>query len=334
MKRVVGLFDDRTHATQVQQELQQSGIAADRIRVVDQGKQYQEKGFWESLGDLFGGDDQSIYQEATRRGGTLVMVETDEQHANQVATVMNRHNAIDVEKRTEEWRKSGWQGHGAQAATGTAAASHSNARATTQTQETAGKQVIPVTEEQLHVGKRREQAGGVRIHSHVTETPVQEQVTLRDEKVHVERHRVDRPADAAAFQDRTIEARETREQAVVSKEARVVEEIVLSKEVQQHTETVRDTVRRTDVRIEDLDADFRQDFDRSFASSGYTYEQLRPAYDYGRQLAMDERYHGRDWSAVESDAQRMFEAKNPGKWNTFRPAVRRGYDEARSRSKA
>ena len=71
------------------------------------------------------------------------------------------------------------------------------------------------------------------------------------ETVQVERRPVDRPADASAFQERTIEAREYRETPVVHKDARVVEEVDLSKNVESHTETVRDTVRKTEVEIED-----------------------------------------------------------------------------------
>ena len=55
----------------------------------------------------------------------------------------------------------------------------------------------------------------------------------------------------AAFQERTIEARATSEEAVVSKEARVVEEIALHKQASDRTETVRDTVRETKVDVDD-----------------------------------------------------------------------------------
>jgi Domain of unknown function (DUF2382) len=71
-----------------------------------------------------------------------------------------------------------------------------------------GEEVIPVAEERLRVGKRDVSHGRVRIRSYVVETPVEEQVTLREERVAVER----RPADRAlsdteqAFQKRTIEA--------------------------------------------------------------------------------------------------------------------------------
>jgi uncharacterized protein (TIGR02271 family) len=112
---------------------------------------------------------------------------------------------------------------------------------------------IPIAEEQLSVGKREVNQGRVRVRSYVVETPVQEQVNLREEHVSVERRPVDRPVSGsdALFQDRTIEATEKTEQAVVSKQARVKEELVIKKDVDQKTETVSDTVRRTEVKVED-----------------------------------------------------------------------------------
>jgi uncharacterized protein (TIGR02271 family) len=116
-----------------------------------------------------------------------------------------------------------------------------------------GEQVIPVAEERLRVGKRDVSHGRVRIRSYVVETPVEEQVTLREERVAVERRPADRAVSDAdqAFQERTIEAEERREEAVVSKEARVKEEVVVRKDAEQRTETVSDTVRQTEVEVED-----------------------------------------------------------------------------------
>ena len=117
----------------------------------------------------------------------------------------------------------------------------------------AGEEVIQAAEEELRVGKREVGRGSVRVRSYVTERPVEEQVELRQERVTVERRPVDRelaPGDAA-FQERTIEAVERGEEAVVSKTARVTEEIGLRKDVEHETETVRDTVRKQEVEVED-----------------------------------------------------------------------------------
>lgn len=115
------------------------------------------------------------------------------------------------------------------------------------------EEVIPVVEEQLRVGKRDVNLGRVRVRSYVVEQPVSEEVRLREEHVHVERRPVDRAVGSGdvAFTDRTIEAEEHAEEAVISKDARVTEEISLRREAEERTETVSDTVRRTEVEVED-----------------------------------------------------------------------------------
>src|SRR5689334_4374797 len=69
----------------------------------------------------------------------------------------------------------------------------------------------------------------------------EESVTLRDETVSV------RPVTqgeagvpSGAFEERTVEVHQTAEEPVVSKTARVAEEVVVHKEVTERTETVRD----------------------------------------------------------------------------------------------
>lgn len=120
-----------------------------------------------------------------------------------------------------------------------------------------GETAIPVVEEELQVGKREVERGGVRVESRVSERPVEEQVHLREEHVHVERRPVDRPVGDAEnlFREGTLEVSERAEEAVVAKEARVVEEVVVGKEVSERTETIRDTVRRTDVNVEEVEGD-------------------------------------------------------------------------------
>ena len=108
-------------------------------------------------------------------------------------------------------------------------------------------------EEQLQVGKRAVQRGGARIHTFVTERPVEAAVTLREEHVTVSRQAVDRPATDADFQSKDITLTETNEEAVVGKTSRVVEEVVVGKTATDRTETVHDTVRRTDVEVDEID---------------------------------------------------------------------------------
>jgi uncharacterized protein (TIGR02271 family) len=142
-----------------------------------------------------------------------------------------------------------------QPSTPAAGASATGARASTAASDTG---TIKVLEERLRVGKREVAAGAVRVRSYVVERPVEEQVSLHEERVRVERHPVDRTvtaADAAgAFQERTIEAQARSEEAVVQKDVRVVEEIGIKKEAGDRTETVHDTVRKTEVDVEDTSA--------------------------------------------------------------------------------
>ena len=117
---------------------------------------------------------------------------------------------------------------------------------------------VQVVEERLEVGKREVATGGVLVTSRVVETPVEETVRLREERVEAVRRPDGRklsPEEAdAAFAERTVEMMGTGEEAEVGRTARVVEEVSLGKRVEEHAETVRDKVRRTEVEVEELEA--------------------------------------------------------------------------------
>ncbi len=120
------------------------------------------------------------------------------------------------------------------------------------TSDRAGEQVLPLSEEQLEVGKRKVDVGTTRIRRYVVEKPVEETVALHGERVTVERRQ---PLEtmaapgAGAFEERVVEVRETSEEPVVAKTARVVEEVVVGREATERTETVKDTVRREEVEV-------------------------------------------------------------------------------------
>ena len=117
--------------------------------------------------------------------------------------------------------------------------------------------VVPVVQEELLVGKREVDRGGVRVFQRVVEEPVSEAVSLHEEHVVIERHPVDRAvtnADLSAG-DQVIELTETDEVPVVSKVARVVEEVRVGVVGSEHTETVQDSVRHTEVDLEALPDD-------------------------------------------------------------------------------
>ena len=211
-----------------------------------------------------------------------------------------------------------------------------------------GGKVIPVVEEELQVGKKKVETGGVQVTKSVTETPVETDVNLHSEKVKVQRRSVDRPVtDAdAAFREGTIEMTETAEKAVVNKRARVVEEIMLSKEGSDQTKTVKGSVRKTDVDVQNVDTpdkvvsesyeSFKPVVEKHhkahYASKGLTLEEFTPAYRYGHTLANDSRYNTGTWKTVEPEARKHWEAKNEGTWEEFKDAIHHAWDKARGKA--
>ena len=121
-----------------------------------------------------------------------------------------------------------------------------------------GTDKVQVIEENLQVGKQEVETGGARLTSRLVERPVEEHINLREEHVSVERTTVNRPVSAAdlnAFEEKELELTEHAEVPVIAKEARVVEEVSLTKEVSEHEETIKDTVRSTEVEAERINPD-------------------------------------------------------------------------------
>ena len=270
-RTVTAMFNSRAEAERAaQQMVSQLGVDRTMVRMnpeagatdtgYDPAQPHQETGFFASLKHLFVPDeDRYAYAEGMRRGSVLVSAQVDEGQVNRASDILEHAGAVDLDQQEASWRQSGWRGYDASAhATATPPATATTVPGTTgRTAATtaAGRdEAIPIVEERLVVGKREVDRGRVRVRSYVVERPVEEQVRLHEERVEVERHRVDRPlttTDGDPFRDRTIEATATGEEAVVGKEARVVEEIDIHKEAADRTETVRDTVRRTEVEVDD-----------------------------------------------------------------------------------
>jgi uncharacterized protein (TIGR02271 family) len=198
------------------------------------------------------GEDRATLQEHIRRGGAVLHAQIPDEKFEAVYRVVEANGAVNFDEREATWRREGWTGWSGTAATG-AAGTTATDTARQEIGMSGAEERIPLAEEQIVVGKREVGRGYVRVRSYVVETPVEERVTLHQERVDIERRPVDRPMEPGdeAFRERVIEATETSEEAVVSKEARVREEVVVRKEAEERTETVHDTVRRTEVEIED-----------------------------------------------------------------------------------
>lgn len=266
---ITALFDSRADAEAAKDRLKAANVDADHVHIHDKSSAgykengystHHDRGFWDSIKNAFVPDeDRHTYEEGVRRGGVLLTADVDDDRVDEAVRVLEDANSVDIDDRSSQWRSSGWDYAGAGAAGGAAAGYGLTGSADRLETDRTGEreEVIPVVEEQLVVGKRDVSRGGVRVRSYVTETPVHEQIRLRNERINVERRAVDQPlsaADADAFRERTIDMTATGEEAVVGKTARVVEEVVVSKTAEEHVEDVEDTVRRTDVEV-DRDSD-------------------------------------------------------------------------------
>lgn len=203
---------------------------------------------------LFGGsDDADRYSHVAERSTVVTVHAQTDDEAERAADILDDNGAVDVDERAAQYGYTGTTTGGATGTTGltdTAYTDTTNRDLTTDTDQT-----IKVIQENLEVGKREVETGGVRVRSRIVEKPVEESLRLREERVRVQRTPVNRPATAAdlnAFQEGEISMTEHAEVPVVSKTANVVEEISVGKEVNERVETVRDTVRSTDVQVEDL----------------------------------------------------------------------------------
>ena len=247
-KTVVGLFATMSKAEEVKQALIAEGYSAKVIAdgsgeryAADESVSSNGEGIGQKISNFFhgltGGDEDvhSHYAEGVNTGGALVGVTCDDDEATNVAALLKQHGAREIEGRS--------------------AGGVDNMRGAYDATDTTGQTAIPIVEEQLAVGKRDVDRGGVRVYSHVVEQPVSADVTLRDEKILVERRPVNRIASAADFnmgQGSVIELNAKGEEAVVGKTARVVEEVLIGKESTSHTEVIHDSVRKTEVEVEQI----------------------------------------------------------------------------------
>ena len=285
-RTITAMFDSRAEAEMARQRLTQSSIDADNVRIVDQSStssssSSEGEGFWASIKSAFMPEEDShAYEEGMRRGGYLVCAQVDEERADEAIRLLKESDSVDFDSRQEEWRNEGWTAFGGRTDTGAFSgagmggsglssgmqAGAFGGSTAQQTDRTVSEERVPIVEEELKVGKREVTRGGARVRSYVRETPVHEQINLREEHVSVERRPVDQTLSSTdlqrgeLFQDRNIEMTETAEEAVVAKEAHVREELVVRKTSEEHVEQIEDTVRRTEV---DVDEGLRGSEDRS-----------------------------------------------------------------------
>lgn len=360
---VIGVFDNYAQAQNAMNELLSSGFERSDIQLNPDARttaqtapsdaaQTGGSAVGNFFRSLFGMDEErerrDLYSESVRRGSAVLTVMAASDEASDRATeIMNRYDPIDIDERSAQWRSQGWTGYDEAAPMFSDSEIeqerklYAQRRTETDTQNVQSGDTtrIPVVEEELKVGKREVDRGGVRVYRRMTEKPVHEEVQLREEHVNVERRPVDQPAseaDLSAFKEGSVELRETAEEPVVSKTARVVEEVLVNKDVTQKTADIDDTVRKTDVEVEQLgasgtgagatdDADFRRHWQSAYGQSGGRYEDYDAAYRYGSTAAGTKRYKNYRWEDAEPSMRSDWESSHPeSTWEKVKDAVRYG----------
>jgi hypothetical protein len=115
-----------------------------------------------------------------------------------------------------------------------------------------GVTIIPVVREFAVVVKELRVVEEIHIRQRVSGVPFEQPVVLQEEAVTVERTLGETAPTATGEAANVLEFRERAETATVSKEARVIEEVRVSKVTGERTEVVRDVLRSTDVEVDAL----------------------------------------------------------------------------------
>ena len=227
----VAMFRTRAGAETAKRDLEAAGIPAADMSIrcnetADETTAQSSPSFFEWLFGSGAETDRRYYGEHFESGRAALSIMADSAEYGRIAGLLQDHDLVRENERT------GTSSPGSRAG--------------------KGETVIPTAKEELEVGKQQaSDTRGYRIRRYVVENPVEQQVALHDETVRVERRA---PTQARAgerpFEERYVEVTETHEEPVVRKVVKPGEEVVVQKQAQDRTETVRDTVRESKVEVD------------------------------------------------------------------------------------
>ena len=263
---LVAAFDTKDHATAAVNALKAGGFHSDDIDIVDSsslaaGKSAtdpKQAGIWQRLfGDDINKYEANVYSDTIKGGGTVVAVRVPPDQVAQASGILDLHHPISipdraitsgfapvahVESATKEIASVPLAADQAVAVTPKLAAVHGD--------------TLRLAEEQLQIGKKMVETGKTRVRRFTTEREVDQDVTLHEEHAEVLRKALSQPAELKDIDwaDSTLEVVETKEQALVNKTARVVEEVSLRKKGDDHVETIHEKLRRQQAEVQQYDA--------------------------------------------------------------------------------
>ena len=248
-EKVVTAYDSVDKAKNAAKVLQNAGIDTSDMSVIDRAAlgshDTDHVGLWRRLfGENVWEHEAAVYGDTLEKGGAILAARVPKDQVARVMALLDVHQPLDV--------------HAAATKIGEKVPVEAKALVTPPIAKADAKdaETLRLAEEHLNVGKRVFDTGTTRIRRFVTVKPVEANVTLHEEHAEVVRKAITDPAYVADidWSDKAYEVRETAEEPVVSKTARVVEEVTLRKAGTDHVETVKDTVRRQEVEVERMGA--------------------------------------------------------------------------------
>lgn len=263
---IAAAFDTHAHAKAAVDALKAAGFHPDDISLLDK-KVVPEAEGWTGKGPglwqrIFGTEvkqhEAAVYNQAVEFGGAVVSVRVPEYEVAHATGILDLHHPIDVKDRalTAGLAPAG-KVEAAVASTAVVPLPVKQEIAVPLKLSEGNEQILSLADEQLKVGKRMIETGKTRVRRFVTERDVSADVTLHEEHAEVLRRAVTDPKFLANvdWSDKEIEVIETAEQALVSKTAKVVEEIGLKKIGSDHVQTLHEKVRHQEAAIEHLGSD-------------------------------------------------------------------------------
>ena len=241
-EKIVAVYDRGEKGREAARALASSGFVSSDISVLNSGsvsdKDASDGSVWQRLfGRSVPDEETAAYRRTINSGGAVLTLRTPDREVDRAMKILNVHGPTNFEDRSGS----------------TLTSARMSATAPTETRELdAAEEVLRLAEEQIDIGKQQVATGKSRIRRFLTEQPVEQQITLHEEHYEVSRREVNDPqlAKDIDWKDRTIEVIETSEQPVVTKTARIAEEVVIRRRGSDHVETIRDTVRRQQLEVE------------------------------------------------------------------------------------
>ena len=265
---LVAAFDTKEHATAAVNALKAGGFHSDDISVFDHsrlkvgkdviGTAPRQAGVWQWL---FGRDlnlyEANVYGSTIDDGGTVVAVRVPPDQVAQASGILDLHHPVDIHDRavTANIAPAAQVESAAKSIAAIPLAKDQTVAVTPKLAE-VHQDTLRLAEEQLQIGKKMVETGRTRVRRFTTERDVAQDVTLHEEHAELLRKAISQPSELTDvdWADSALEIVETMEQALVSKTARVVEEISLRKKGDDHVETIHEKLRRQQAEVEQVDA--------------------------------------------------------------------------------